>query len=200
MIVTCLSASGAQAKWGFQAGANFTTHKSLKSLNEIGPNVFHTATGYSAGFIYDLNLGLGLGVNTGLMFIKRNIEHESSGSKTLDRYSSIELPVNLKYQISLPIVSPFIIGGPYFDYGLRKKQWGYKIDYGNWRDKMSGGFTLGVGVDLVKTIRAIYQCDWGVNSFKKPGHEKFGSSSSSLVPVPYRAKTLGSRISIGVFF
>lgn len=194
MIVACLSAFSVQAKWGVQAGATFTTQN---LLDYDGPNVFHTATGRLAGITYDVNFGLGLGMNTGLLFIKRNIEQESSSSKALYRYSSIEFPINLKYQIPFPVIFPFVMGGPYIDYGRRQKQWGHKVSYDTWRDRMGGGFTFGAGVDIFKTIRVMYQCDWGVNSFIQPGTD---GSGSPLRTGLYRAETRGSRVSIGILF
>ena len=122
-------------------------------------NKFSLTAGYSAGITSDVNFGLGLGINTGLLFIQRNIEHENGSLKVTDHCSSLELPLNLKYQIKLPTISPFAIGGPYLDFGLGRKQWGHKTDYEKWSHRMSGGFTLGVGADIFKSVRVMYQYD-----------------------------------------
>ncbi len=164
----CLLAFGvsAQGKWGIQAGANFTDLK----LSEVSmsDDMFSRATGYSAGLTYDINLPLGLGINTGLLFIQRKVESEvaqlgGDGSKTFEnRYSSLELPLNVKYRFMLPVVTPFIIAGPYLDCGLWAKQDGRKMDYGDDLERFTWGMTVGAGVDVFRHIRVMYQYDWGL--------------------------------------
>jgi hypothetical protein len=197
VLAVCLFAAQAQAQWGIQAGVNVTTHQ--KFNNDDGPDTFQANAGYFVGATCDLKLFSDdhVGLNTGLLFVQRNVGQEKKGVKSTDRYSSLELPVNLKVQIPLPVVSPFVMGGIYFDYGLQKKQWGYTVDYDLWGGRLSGGFTLGAGVDISKTFRLTYQYDWGVNSFMHSDVDRNGPSSQ---PDPYTAKNRGHRMAFGILF
>ncbi len=164
-IAACVCALSASAQWGIQAGANFSTLDNAS----ISGAFLKTATGYSAGLTYDAKLFLGLGLNTGLHFIQRNVEEREvptggTGGDLdfLNRFSSLELPLNLKYQLHSPLISPFVIGGPYIDCGLWAQSNGEKLSYGDELNRFNFGVTLGLGVDIVKHLRVMYQYDWGL--------------------------------------
>ncbi|MDR2885824.1 MAG: PorT family protein [Rikenellaceae bacterium] len=69
------------------AGANFTDLK-LSDV-EFSDEFVKSATGYSFGLTYDIDLALGLGVNTGLVFIQHNVkfDDDSSYGDGLNRFS-----------------------------------------------------------------------------------------------------------------
>ncbi len=189
----CLAALGARAQWGVQVGATFTNLK----LSDVAmsKDFLSTRTGFSAGITYDFKVIWGLGVNTGLLFVQRNVKErapEVGGEVEMDfvnRYSSIEIPVNLKYTFRmLPVVKPFVMAGVYFDCGVGATERDQKVTYGETLNRLGSGLLLGAGADLLGHLRVMYQYDLGL---------------SDLVPDSWsNIKTMnrGHRLSVGVFF
>ncbi len=184
-IAATLCTLGANAQFGIQAGANFTDLKlSDVSMSE---DFISSATGYSVGVTYDFDLILGLGINTGLVFIQRNVKADYDGNKSLDRFSSLELPLNAKYTFELfPLVKPFAIAGPYVDCGLWSNN---GASYGDELHRFTWGMTLGAGVDLLKHLRVMYQYDWGLSSL-----------TADNVANAVKSKARSNRITLGVLF
>ncbi len=186
---------GASAQLGIQAGLNFTDLK-LSDVT-MSKDMFSSSTGWTAGLTYDVGLPLGLGINTGLLFIQRNVGEQDATVGTddpnertaLHRYSSLEIPLNLKYTFGLlPIVKPFVMAGPYMDCGIWNSQDGVKWDYGDRLNRITWGFTLGAGVDVVKHLRVMYQYDWGLTSLTTDEWSKATRKSRT------------NRISLGILF
>lgn len=178
---------GASAQWGIQAGANFTDIK--VSDVELSKDFFKSSTGYTAGLTFDYGLPLGLGINTGLLFIQRNIKMDDGTNTALDRFSSLELPLNLKYTLHTPLVAPFAIAGPYMDCGLWAQSDGEKLKYGDDLDRITWGLTIGAGVDIVSHLRVMYQYDWGLSNL-----------SAKDVSDAVKTKARTHRISVGLLF
>ncbi len=159
----------AQAQWGVQAGLTFNNLK--RGDVSTADDMFHKSTGFLAGVTYDLNLIMGLGINTGLLYVQRNVKEENQmvGTDTdnppaNDRFSNLELPLNLKYTFNIiPIVKPFATAGVYVDCGIGGKVLGKSIDYGETYNRWSSGLLLGLGVDVIKHIRVMYQYDMGLS-------------------------------------
>lgn len=188
VIAAVFCTLGAHAQWGLQGGATFSTFK-LSDVSNMSDKL-KTSTGYTAGLTYDIGLPLGLGINTGLLFIQRNVEQDGTTGEVLDRFSSLELPLNLKYKFPLPAVTPFVVAGPYLDCGIWAKQGGKKVSYGEDLERFSWGFAMGAGVDLVKTVRVMYQYDWGLTNLNK----------ETDAQAYFKAKNRSHRISLGILF
>ena len=129
-IAVILTAAGvAQAKtiaFGVRAGMNVN---SLRFNENIGSA--DNSVGWTAGVFAELNLPLGFGADAGLMYARMNnkTELEKNGENLLDEgkvygKNFLEIPVNIKYKFSLPVVgsvfSPYIFTGPNFALKLDK--------------------------------------------------------------------------------
>jgi hypothetical protein len=183
----CLFALGARAQWVMVAGADFSDFK-LSDAAHLGAKL-ESSTGYTFGVTRDFNFPMGLGIHTGLQFVQRNARLDDGVNENLDRYSSLEVPLNLKYRFNLLVAEPFLVGGPYVDYGLWAKQGGEKIKYGDDVKRVSWGMTLGAGVDVFKRLRIMYQYDWGLTEVK------LGDMVDAAT-----SKARGNRVTVGILF
>ncbi len=194
IIVTCITcllvlSASAQGRLGIQAGATFTDLK--LSDASMDKDMFDSKTGFLAGITYDLKLVGPLSLNTGLFYVQRSVKEDGSATgdpSSTDRFSSIELPANLKFTFPLPVVNPFVIAGPYLDCGVSAKAGGKKLDYGDDLNRFNYGLAFGAGVDLFKRIRVMYQYDLGL------------SDMTTSVADAIKTKPRGSRISAAILF
>lgn len=108
----------AQAQFGVAVGLNFD------SIGDVDRGdtraTFDNATGYHVGVFYDLALGP-VAVRPGL-FLRRvqDIDLTAGLPGTPDRdvfsLTMIEVPVDLRYRIPFPIVTPYALAGPVFGF------------------------------------------------------------------------------------
>ncbi len=113
----------AQFDFGIKAGLNFTE----KPTNISGIKDGHT--GWYAGpmvkFIFPV---VGLGVEANALYSKSGT---SIDNETFNK-NSIEIPVYLRYELSIPavkkIIEPFIAVGPQWGFAIGEKEFGKKIE------------------------------------------------------------------------
>ena len=110
----------AQFKLGIRAGANMSSLKFNKEVKSS--NVAGFTGGVMAEFIIP---GLGFGLDGAVMYTRRGSELKFSdivdaagnvigSNKSTTKLDYIEIPVNLKYKLGLPLVKPYIFAGPSF--------------------------------------------------------------------------------------
>lgn len=125
-IIACLFTAvpaTAQLDFGIKAGVNLTE----KPTNISGIKDMHT--GWYAGpmikYIFPV-IGLGLEANALYSESGTSINNESFNK------NSIEIPVYLRYELSIPavkrIIVPFVAVGPQWGFTLGKKEFGKKIE------------------------------------------------------------------------
>ncbi len=182
LACACVLAAGAQSRWGFQAGATFDKLKA----SDIDKHLLKSNTGFLLGLTFDYDLIGPLGLNTGLFYVQRSTET----ADVTTRFSSLELPLNAKVTIPLiPMLKPFVTAGAYLDCGVGAKAGGHKLDYGDDLNRFNYGFIFGVGVDVMRHFRVMYQYDLGMSDMTT-------SASEALRD----AKVRGNRISAALLF
>ncbi len=181
-------AGAAQGKWGIQGGATFSTLKFDKGSSVA--DKLETKSGFTLGLTYDFDLLGSLGINTGLHYVGRNVEHGGPDHTAMFKYASLELPLNVKLTLPLPVVHPFLMAGPYLDMGLSAKSGDEKIKFGDELKRFNYGIALGAGVDVLRTIRVIYQYDLGLSSMN--------TSAQSALKTDVKSRS--HRVSVGIMF
>ena len=143
----CVAApSYAQLQWGVRGGLNLA--KASFSGSDFKSDNF---TGFFIGPTAEFTIPLiGLGVDGSLLFSQTGIKAEG---ETLKR-QSIEIPVNLKYNIGLgSMLGVYIAAGPQFGFGLNDD----KVDYGDgsrFACKNSNlSLNVGAGVKLLRHLQ-----------------------------------------------
>lgn len=167
-IVGIGAANASGLRFGVKAGLN-VNHLSA-NINVLDKN---NQAGWTAGVMTEFNLPLvGLGVDLSLMYTRMNSEViiKSNGGDTSE-YSEpnknfIEIPLNLKYKISLPVVgsflAPYIFTGPSF---------GFKLDKSTYDDFKTKTFqavwNIGLGLELAKHLQIGASYGFGLNNIVK---------------------------------
>lgn len=153
LLTVCLLVSApaaAQFNWGIKAGMNFD-NKPSKLEDAKGKN------GWFVGPMAKLTLPIvGLGVEANLIYSQKKSE---IGGEGITR-KSIDLPVYLRYEFSLPVVNkflePFIAVGPQWSWNLGDKDLDWdlgniKSEYKIKNSNMS--LNLGLGAIIVDHIQ-----------------------------------------------
>ncbi len=108
MVVAALfivSAAQAQLRFGVKGGVNIASVKFNQDVIE-SKNI----TGFHIGPMVELMVPvLGIGFDAAMVYSQKGFELNDKGY----RNSYVDIPVNLKYKIMLPLVKPYLAAGPY---------------------------------------------------------------------------------------
>lgn len=153
LVVATMSVGVANAglRFGVKAGVN-VNHLSLSDTHIDDNN----KAGWTAGVMTEFNLPLvGLGVDLSVMYARLN------GAE--DNKNFIQIPLNLKYKIGLPIVgnflAPYIFTGPSFDFKLDKST------YDAFKTKtFQAVWNVGLGLEFVRHLQIGASYGFGINN------------------------------------
>ena len=142
----------AQLKFGVKGGLNLAGAPS--DIESIEGLVASGTTGFFVGPMAKFTIPvLGLGIEADALYSRTG--SEISGEKI--NKNSIEIPIYLRYDFSLPILNnlavPFIAAGPQFGYAFGSTDEAIK-NFGNYEYKKSNmSLNLGVGAILLSKIQ-----------------------------------------------
>lgn len=143
----------AQFKVGPRVGIN------VNSLH-FNTDIFEkdNQVGWNAGAEVEFTVPLvGIGFDASLMFVKRNSAYMATvGSTTVEEKlhsSYIEIPINLKYKLSIPavgsIIKPYVFAGPSFAFLTSKADISDFIH----KNKSDVAINFGLGLELVSHLQ-----------------------------------------------
>ena len=159
MAVAFAMPSNAQVKFGIQAGLNMT-NVSASDLN----GTVKSRTGFFVGPTLKLSLPMGFGADIAALYDERSAnvefessstsysvladEHQSSSNETI-KQKSIQVPVNLRYNIGLSSMAGIYLAvGPQFGFPVADKV--FKTEFGEYRLKDANlSVNFGAGLSLM---------------------------------------------------
>lgn len=152
-----VGAANAQFRFGVKAGVN---------LNKIDFNEFannlesDNSCGFTGGVMAEFQVPIiGLCFDASLMYTRMNSSAESDEVGK----NFLEIPVNLKYKFTLPVVNnlvaPYLFTGPSFAIKLDKNS----IDYLKTKT-CQVAWNVGLGVELVKHLQVGASYGFGLNN------------------------------------
>ena len=142
--------ASADFRFGVKAGLNFSK-LSLKNVKDAAGALDDSKTGWMAGVMAEFTVPIvNIGMDASLLYARQNLTAEQE--KTYDHKNFIDLPINLKWKIGLPvvgrIVSPIIYTGPDFLFALDKNT------ISNIKSKKCEvGWNIGIGVELLRHLQ-----------------------------------------------
>lgn len=153
MLAIVMGASAAQAgglfKFGPKVGLTVNTLHFNQDLFDSG-----NKTGWTAGLMTEFKVPvIGIGADLSLMYVRRNSEFlvQQGIADTKDNRDYIEIPLNLRYNFTLPVVSNVLV--PYIGVGPSVSVLTSRKSYENLRNKsVDWALNFGIGVQLVKHI------------------------------------------------
>ena len=154
MVVGASAATtaSAQFRFGLKAGVNI----SHLSFNEDIKNAFEkdNQTGFTGGIMAEFTVPLiGVGADVSAMYVRRNAQYMDNNNLKTNQRDYIEIPVNLKWKISIPavgnIVSPYIFTGPSFAILASKKA----ISNAYENKAVDTSWNVGVGLQFINHLQ-----------------------------------------------
>ncbi len=107
--------------------------------------------GFNAGLMAEFTVPVvGIGFDISAMYVRRSAEWAQQ--QLIDKREYIEIPLNLKYKLNIPIVNsiirPFLTTGPSFSFLTSKKSWTA------FRNKSCDvAWNFGLGVELLRHMQ-----------------------------------------------
>ena len=157
--------ANAQFKFGPKVGMNISTLSLSGNLSDNfkANNISSFTGGLMAEFMVPV---IGIGVDASLMYTRKGSELKdiTSGISESKHVDYVEIPINLKYKFSLPVVgsilSPFVYAGPSFAFRVGdnfKEQFKEK--------SFDTAINVGLGLELFNHLQIAGQYGWGSVSY-----------------------------------
>ena len=145
--------ASAQVRLGVKGGLNIASvHFSTDVLQS------DNVTGFQIGPMIEGSLPLvGLGFDAAILYAQKGLETKTvSGEKTSLKNDYIDVPVNLKWKLGLPVMKVYLAAGPYVGFRVGgNKIWelpGSMVDQVKTKS-FSAGLNFGAGVDLISHLQ-----------------------------------------------
>lgn len=152
-LLFMIGQANAQLRLGVKGGLNISSvHFSsdvLKSDN---------VTGFQVGPMIEGSLPLvGVGFDAAILYAQKGLETQTvGGGKTTLKNDYIDVPVNLKWKLGLPMVKVYLAAGPYVGFRVGgNKIWeipGSMVDQVKTKN-FSAGLNFGAGVELISHLQ-----------------------------------------------
>lgn len=172
LIAACASFANAELRFGIKAGLN-VNNLHLKDPNKIFDK--DNGCGYTVGVMTEFQVPIiGLCFDLSAMYTRMNTDliYDGMPNYPAELYDGgvmnvgknfIEIPLNIKYKISLPavgsIVAPYIFTGPSFAFKLDKNSLKYIKS-----KTCQVAWNVGLGVQLIKHIQISASYGFGINN------------------------------------
>jgi hypothetical protein len=150
LFLLCI-ASTAFAQFGIKGGLNSSSYRG----SDVGSNIT-TATNFTAGISYDIGLLLGFSIQPEVLYTRRGgiYDFPSSNYKETDKLDYIDVPLLLKFELPIPILSVYVEGGAAYSFLLsakRKAEWNGASSEGDIKDNITKNdlsLIVGAGVNI----------------------------------------------------
>lgn len=150
----------AQFKWGIKAGVAVNSLKFNKDVMNSD-----NRAGFTGGLMADFTVPvIGVGFDASVLYAARSVDFTNgeTGEVLTKNRSYIDVPINFKYKIGLPlvgkIVTPFLTTGPDFSFLLSKENMGEA--YSN--KKFDFAWNVGAGLQIVNRVQVAASYGFGL--------------------------------------
>lgn len=150
VLALCFSfQADAQFRFGLKAGLN------VNKLN-FNESVFDSdnRAGFTGGLMVEFTVPLvGIGADLSAMYVRRDAEWMAENGVSRSNRDYIEIPLNLKYKLGIPVIShiiaPFVTTGPSVSFLTSKRAIGEAWT----NNKVDWAWNFGLGVQLVNKLQ-----------------------------------------------
>lgn len=156
------AASQAQLRFGPKVGLNVNSLHFNESTFDAG-----NRAGFNAGLMAEFTVPvIGIGGDISAMYVRRSAEIKG---QPIDKREYIEIPINLKWKINVPVVAsiirPYLTTGPSFAFLTSKE------NFREFRNKKTDvAWNFGFGVELLKHVQVSASYGLGMTkAFKSAG-------------------------------
>ena len=203
-FIVILFSSQLFAQLGIKAGVNVSSEvrDNIKNWEDVKNFSADNLNGFHVGLIYQIpftTTGGGFGAEIGAFFSQKGSffsydkEDDLSGTltKAYNELNYAEVPLNLRYTLSLGAIGFFGSAGVYAGYMFSGKTVDEtakevsKMEFSEFTDKLDYGCTLGVGIDFLRKIQLGVSWSRGLktNEIKIGSLDKVLDSQNSTISV-----------------
>lgn len=159
-----MGAAQAQFRFGVKAGLNLDS----LHLSNLGDNFTDdNSCGYTLGVMTEFQVPIiGIGFDLSAMYTRMNSDINvapAKGEHVAYNKNFLEIPLNLKYKIGLPLISkiitPYVLTGPAFAFKLDKNS----VDALKTKT-CQVAWNVGVGVELIQHLQITGSYGFGINN------------------------------------
>ena len=152
--------ANAQFKFGPKVGMNISTLSLGGDLSKTfkSENITSFTGGLMAEFMVPV---IGVGLDASVMYTRKGstLKEVTTGASKNQHTDYVEIPINLKYKFSLPVVgsvlAPFVYAGPSFGFKVGDN---FEDQY---KDKsFETAINVGIGVELFNHLQIAGQYGW----------------------------------------
>jgi len=195
LMVCATSTVCAQFRYGVKGGVNISKVQFNKDIFEA-----ENVIGFHIGPTVEYKWKLGLGLDAAILYSQKGFRTDFENLDNVNlKNSYIEVPVNVRYKLKIPLISPYVAAGPYMSFlvGDKEKKVNYWISdiFGQEGQLKSKTFGFGVnftaGLEVLNRIQLGCTYNWGlIDNF----------NDFNVKDVNYNGKTHTWMISAGVLF
>lgn len=181
VAVLGMGAANAQLRFGVKAGVNLNSlhFSDVKSVDNAKKAFFgDNKCGFTAGLMTEFQVPvIGLCFDLSAMYTHMSSEVTNSENQEMGLAKNfLEVPINIKYKIGLPMVSkvftPFIFTGPSFAFRLDKN----KKDLNFIQTKSTQAvWNIGIGFELIRHLQIQGGYGFGINNILQTA-DKLGAN------------------------
>lgn len=160
VMAATLTAQAQSFSYGITAGLNLSKLKlSGSAKSTLGSNISSdNRAGWFIGPKVEFNTVIGLGLDAALEYSQRklNITNDISKTSESETYRTIEVPINLRYNIGFgKKLGVYIATGPQFGFALQNMKWGNLGTGNNFsKNNMNTTWNVGAGVRVLSHLEA----------------------------------------------
>jgi hypothetical protein len=140
--------AGAQVHLGVKGGLNISSISLNKEIVEP-----HNVTGFHIGPLLEVMSPLGIGFDGAILYSQKGLDVE--GAEEAIRNDYLEIPINLKVKIGVPLVKAYFLAGPYAEFRLSgaENKWD-NLQAQVKTQSFGAGLNLGAGVEIFSRLQA----------------------------------------------
>ncbi|MBD5367101.1 MAG: porin family protein [Bacteroides sp.] len=164
----------AQFKWGVKAGVAVNSLKFNKDVVSSD-----NRAGFTGGLMADFTVPvIGVGFDASVLYAARSVDFANDeGDVTTKRRSYIDVPINFKYKLGLPlvgkVVTPFLTTGPDFSFLLSKEN----VSDALHNKSFDFAWNIGAGVQIVNHVQIAASYGFGITK-SASGHDSMYSGKN----------------------
>lgn len=158
LIASFTLPANAQFRFGFKAGMAINELKFNESAFNAG-----NRNGFTGGIMAEFTIPvIGVGGDVSALYARRSFEITENNLTAKVNRDYINIPVNFKYKIQIPVVSkiitPFLTTGPDFSILVSKKN----VEDAMRNRKFDTAWTVGGGLQLFNHLQVAATYGWGL--------------------------------------
>ena len=178
-----LFALGLSAQIGVRAGVNVANQSLRGDLPDFKSSEL---TGCQIGLIYQfMPKKTGFGLESGLLFSQRGsgFDYNDELYKGYNEFNYLEVPLNLRFRLTLGHIGAFVYGGLYGSYLLRAKtvfagsDTEFSLKLNDFVEHVDYGYAFGFGVELLQKLQIGVNWNDGLNDISSIYREEMKITS-----------------------